>query len=295
MRSLGSERHLELWLEDVSGVGLPQLGATMVVITRVNQLELRLVKGGPELDAAQALRYDVFYREMGAHGSPAMAARQRDFDRYDALADHLVVVDLDRPGNGLRPCVVGCYRMLRESVASAGMGFYTGNEFDLSGVSAPYGEIMELGRSCVHTDYRSGAVMQLLWRGIADYLETYGVGLMLGCASLPGTDPDALAPLLSYLHHRHLAPEELRPRALPQRYVKADRLPPDLIDERQAARELPPLLKGYLRLGGMIGEGAVIDEQFNTTDVCLVLPTATVQARYQRLFRPLRASVAVAA
>lgn len=266
----------------------------MTIIARANQLELRLVKAGPELDAAQRLRYLVFYEEMGAVASPAMRAARRDADRYDALADHLVVIDLDRSQEGAS-CVVGCYRMLRQSVAEAHGGFYTAGEFDLAGVRAPYGEIMELGRSCVHADYRSGAAMQLLWRGIAEYLEAHRVGLMLGCASLPGTDPDALAPILSYLHHRHLAPREIRPRALAERYVRADRVPLDQLDERKALRQLPPLLKGYLRIGGMIGDGAVIDRQFNTTDVCLVLPTAVVQARAQRLFRQVRASVAAAA
>lgn len=266
----------------------------MIVITRVNDLELRLVKDGPELDAAQELRFDVFYGEMGAKASDTTLARRRDADEFDQVADHLVAVDLER-STKLRPHVVGCYRMLRGSVAARHHGFYTAREFDLSSTRAPYGEIMELGRSCVHAEYRTGSVMQLLWRGIADYLETHQVGLMLGCASLPGTDPDALAPMLSYLHHRYLAPVGLRPRALPHRYVQADRIPTDQLDDREALRQLPPLLKGYLRLGGMIGDGAVIDEQFNTTDVCLVLPTARVRARYQRQMEQHRQAVAVAA
>lgn len=265
----------------------------MTVMTRVNQLELRLVKDGPELDAAQALRFQVFYDEMGAVPSPAMQARQRDFDGFDAIADHLVVVDLER-STRFQPFVVGCYRLLREHVAAAAGGFYTAAEFDLAAVKAPYGEIMELGRSCTRQGYRDGMVVQLLWRGIADYLETYEVGMMLGCASLPGNDPDALAPILSYLHHRHLAPKELRPRAVAHRFVPTDRLPLERIDERQVLRDLPPLLKGYLRLGGMIGDGAVIDTQFNTTDVCLVLPTTIVRARAQRLFRQLAAVPAAA-
>lgn len=266
----------------------------MIVITRANDLELRLLNDGPEIDAAQALRYQVFYEEMGARPSPAARAMRRDADRYDAVADHLVVVDLERVGGCLSP-VVGCYRVLLESLAARHEGFYTSNEFDLTGVRAPYGEVMELGRSCVHADYRSGPVMQLLWRGIADYLDTNGVGLMLGCARLPGTDVDALAPILSYLHHHHLAPAGMRPRAVPGRYVGADRLPPGDLDERAALRDLPPLLKGYLRQGGMIGDGAVIDAEFNTTDVCLVLPVSTVRARNPRLFRPLRPTVDAAA
>lgn len=263
----------------------------MTAIARANQLELRLVKDGPEVDAAQALRYRVFYEEMGAIATPAMRASRRDGDRYDALADHLIVVDLDH-STAKRPYVVGCYRILRQSVAEPNGGFYTANEFDLSGVTAQLGEIMELGRSCVDPEYRSGTVMQLLWRGIAEYLDANGVGLMLGCASLPGTNPDAVAPLLSYLHHNHLAPENLRPRALPERYIAADRLAPEDIDTRAVLKVMPPLLKAYLRMGGMIGDGAVVDEQFNTIDVCLVLPTEKVQAHYQRHYRRQRVAAA---
>jgi putative hemolysin len=261
----------------------------MTVGTRVNQFELRLVRGGPELEAAQALRYTVFFEEMGAHASPAARAVRRDSDRFDALADHLVVVNLER-STERRPFVVGCYRLLRESVASRNGGFFTASEFDLGGIRAPYGEILELGRACVHVNYRTGPVMNLLWHGIADYLETYGLGLMLGCAILPGTDLEGLAPALSYLHHFHLAPPEIRPRAVAERYIRADRLPREALNERQIARALPPLLRGYLSIGGTIGEGAVIDHTFNTTSVCLVLPTDTVRVRAQRLFRPLRSS-----
>lgn len=266
----------------------------MTIIARINQLELRVVREGRELDAAQALRYRVFYEEMGAVPTPVMQASRRDGDRYDALADHLVVIDLDR-STSEQPFVTGCYRVLRESMAPSRSDFYTASEFDLSGVTSPRGEIMELGRSCVDPDYRTGAVMQLLWRGIMDYVDTHHIGVMLGCASLPGTDPEALAPLLGYLHHHHLAPLELRPRALPDRFVPADRLPPEAIKSRAVLRELPALLKAYLRMGGMIGEGAVIDHQFNTTDVCLVLPTERLQAHYQRHYRQHRLQVADAA
>jgi putative hemolysin len=266
----------------------------MPIIVRANQLELRMARDDSEIAAAQRLRYQVFYDEMGAVPSAAMRRTGRDADGFDALADHLVVVDRDRSTAGT-PCVVGCYRMLRESVAERHGGFYTAQEFDLSNVRSPGGEIMELGRSCVEPEYRTGAVMQLLWRGIAEYIDRHHVGLMLGCASFPGTDAAAVAPLLSFLHHHVLAPAELRPRALPDRCVRTDLLPPEAIDDRAALKRLPPLLKAYLRMGGMIGEGAVIDRQFNTIDVCLVLPTERVQANYQRHYRQHRLRVAAAA
>lgn len=266
----------------------------MTIIAGVQALELHLTNAAPLVAAAQRLRYEVFYDEMGAVPSAAMQASRLDADRFDALADHFVVVDRVR-SDPRRPAVVGCYRVLREQVAREHGGFYTGHEFDLSTVRAPTGQMMELGRSCVASEYRNGTVMQLLWRGIAGYIECHEVGLMLGCASLPGTDPDAVALALSYLHHNVLAPPALRPRAVAQRYVHTDRLPAAAIDARAALAQLPPLLKAYLRMGGMIGDGAVIDRQFNTIDVCLVLPTDKVRANYLRHYRQQQSATTAAA
>ena len=141
---------------------------------------------------------------------------------------------------------------------------------------------MELGRSCIEADHRSGGTMQLLWRGIAEYVLAHDVGLMFGCASLPGVEPEALALPLSYLYHHHLAPPALRARALPERRVDMNIVPPGDIAPRTALHMLPPLIKGYLRLGGFVGEGAVVDHDFGTTDVCVVVKTEWVTDRYLR-------------
>lgn len=249
-----------------------------------NNLIVRQASGADEVDVAQRLRYQVFYEEMGA--APSLTARrtQSDADEFDAHCDHLLVIDKER-SNGL-PFVVGTYRMLRRSAAAAAGGFYSRNEFDLSSLLAYPGEIVELGRSCVHKDYRSGAVMQLLWRGIADYLDQYDIDMMFGCASFPGTDPEAIQSGLSYLHHYHLAPADIRPRALDDHYVEMGKVAPDWLDRRSAMGELPPLIKGYLRVGGVVGEGAVIDRQFNTTDICVIVECTKITKRYHRHYRP---------
>jgi putative hemolysin len=265
----------------------------MTILSRLKSLELRLATTAAEIDAAQALRYRIFYEEMGAGRMAAAAAAARDVDRYDAHADHLIVVDVEQTARPDR-AVVGCYRLLREEVARAAGGFYSAAEFDLDGVIGA-GRRLELGRSCIDPAWRSGTVMQLLWRGIADYVELHDIGLMFGCASLPGTDPDAVALPLTYLHRYHLAPLSLRPRALPHRWVPAERFHGTEIDSAAAIKALPPLIKGYLRLGGMIGDGAVVDALLNTVDVCLVLPAKCVQARYQRHFAQARARMLEAA
>jgi len=241
-------------------------------------MEIRLAESAAEIDAAQALRYRVFYEEMAARPTPEMAARKRDFDEFDAYCDHLLVIDHKR-GFGAEG-VVGTYRLIRRPVANKLGRFYSAAEYDIDILTRYPGEILELGRSCVDPDFRTRPTMQLLWRGIAAYVFHYDIAVMFGCASLPGTDPKALAMPLSYLHHHHLAPPELRPRAVAARFTSMDLMPPTEINTRAAINALPPLIKGYLRLGGFVGEGAVIDEQFNTIDVCIVVKTDLVTDKY---------------
>lgn len=252
---------------------------------RHGQMEVRLARCEAEIRAAQTLRYKVFYGEMGARPSAEMIAEGRDFDRFDAYCDHLVVIDHAESGR-----VVGTYRLLRQSVAERHGGFYTATEFDVAKLMEVPGEIMELGRACVDTSHRNRpATMQLLWRGIATYTVHYDVKILFGCASLPGTDPQAIAGALSYLYYNHLAPEHLRARALPDRYNRMDLLPPREVDDQAAVAELaerttlsalPPLIKGYLRVGGLIGDGAVIDQEFQTTDICIIVVTDRLTAKY---------------
>jgi putative hemolysin len=247
---------------------------------RAGNLGLRLAESGAEIEAAQALRFRVFYEEMGARADVATAAAARDVDDFDAIADHLVVLDHDL-GEGA-DAVIGTYRLIRRSGAARLGRFYSASEYDLGPLLDFPGEIMELGRSCVAPAYRTRGTLNLLWSGIAAYVFRNRIDLMFGCASLPGTDLDALAPQLTYLHANHLAPPALRPRALESRYVAMDRLPREAMNMRASMVSLPPLIKGYLRLGGFVGDGAVIDAQFNTTDVCIVVKTDQVTEKYYR-------------
>ncbi len=251
-----------------------------VVDVRYDTLQVRLAESEAEIDAAQALRYRVFYEEMGAQPSPEAARTRRDVDPLDSVCDHLLVLDHAR-GEGPEN-VVGTYRLIRREAAARQGGFYSAAEYDLGQLPSHPGEILELGRSCTDTTMRAGPAAKLLWRGISAYVFHHKIAVMFGCASLPGTDPDALALPLSYLCHFHRAPSELTVRALPDRYVSMDRMPKEAIDQVQAQNLLPPLIKGYLRLGGFVGDGAVIDRQFNTTDVAIVVKTDLVADKYYR-------------
>lgn len=254
---------------------------------RAGPLGVRLARSRAELDAVQALRYRVFYQEMGAKPDAMTMATGRDRDTFDAVADHLLVVD-HAIGQGPEG-VVGTYRLIQRKNAERLGRFYSAEEYDIAPLIRFPGQLLELGRSCVDAPYRNRSVMQLLWRGIAAYVFIHQVDLMFGCASLPGTEPDVLAHELAYLYHNHLAPPALRPRALPDRYVNMRRIPVEAVDPRRALNQLPPLIKGYLRLGGFVGDGAVIDSQFNTTDVAIVVKTDLVTDKYYRHYeRQLR-------
>jgi putative hemolysin len=247
---------------------------------RAGNLGVRLAVTEDEIDAVQALRYRVFYGEMGAKADDATVAAARDRDAFDEVADHLLVVDHDL-GEG-PDSVVGTYRLIRQSAAAKLGRFYSESEYDISPLTSSAAQLLELGRSCTDAAYRNRSVMQLLWRGIAAYVFHYGIDLMFGCASLAGTDPDALAPELTYLAAHHLAPAAIRPRALPDLYVEMNRRDPGGLDAKAALMSLPPLIKGYLRLGGFVGDGAVIDWQFNTTDIAVVVQTDLVTEKYYR-------------
>jgi len=243
-------------------------------------LQVRLAQNAADIDAAQALRYRIFYEIMGATPLPGMEQLRRDFDGYDEICDHLLVLDHSR-GSGA-DAVVGTYRLIRREAAARFGSFYSAGEYDIAPLIAYPGNVLELGRSCVDAGYRARPVMQLLWSGIAAYVFHYDIALMFGCASLPGTDPEALAAPLSYLYYHHLAPPALRARALPERFVDMRRTGPAGFDPNRTLAALPPLIKGYLRLGGFVGDGAVIDQQFNTTDVCVVVKTDLVSEKYSR-------------
>jgi putative hemolysin len=251
-------------------------------------LEVRIAETEAEIEAAQRLRYRVFYEEMAAAPTPEMRTQRRDFDKYDPVCDHLLVIDRNMRDDEGRPVVVGTYRLLRGEVAALHGGFYTSSEFDLAPmlkVAAPGTRFLELGRSCVLKSHRARAsTMQLLWRGNHLYIERYGIEVMFGCASFPGIDPEAHALPLSYLHHFHRAPEGFRIRARPELYVEMNRMPKESIDIKAALRALPTLIKGYVRIGAFIGDGAVIDRQFGTTDVLIYFPVSRIDQRWRSKF-----------
>jgi putative hemolysin len=260
---------------------------------RLGALEVRLAHSKKDIKRAQRLRYNVFYRDGAAIADARTMLARRDKDAFDRICDHLLVIDhaATQPLDGARafkrkPPVVGTYRLLGQDAADRHGGFYTESEFDVGGLIERHGQLrfLELGRSCVLPPYRNKRTVELLWHGIWTYVRRHRFDVMIGCASLDGTDPDRLALQLSFLHHFAGAPAEWRANAHPGRRVEMNRLAKDAINPKAALHELPPLLKGYLRLGAFIGDGAVVDDQFGTTDVLVILPVGAINARYVQHF-----------
>ena len=254
-----------------------------VALGRLGALEVRLAQEKREVRRAQKLRYRVFYRDGTAIADAATLLARRDKDAFDRICDHLMVIDhAAKPSMRGRQPVVGTYRLLRQEVAERNGGFYTENEFDIASLIDRHAGLrfLELGRSCVLPRYRTKRTVELLWHRIWAYVRQHRLDVMIGCASFEGTDPDRLALPLSFLHHYAQAPAAWRASAHPSRRIEMNRMAREAIDPKAALRELPPLIKGYLRLGAFIGDGAVIDHQFGTTDVLIVMPVSAISARY---------------
>jgi len=245
--------------------------------------ELRLARDEADLRAAQRLRYEVFVAELGGDGPLVDHEARLEKDEFDPFYDHLLLIDTTRDAGALDH-VVGVYRLLRGDEAEKLGKFYVEDEYDLTVLKQSGRKLLELGRSCLHRDYRGGTAMYQLWQGLAQYVLEHGIEVLFGVASFHGTDIEALKMPLSYLHHAHLAPPELRVRAQAAHFQRMDLVPADQIDRKAAMLATPALIKAYLRLGGFVGEGAYVDHAFNTTDVCLVMDTERMNAKTRALY-----------
>lgn len=255
--------------------GLPGLQSLQIdgstTLGRLGGLQVRLARAPSEVEAAQELRHRVFQFETGKSDCTG-----RDFDHLDAWCDHLIVTD---EASGM---IVGTYRLLREERAAQAGGFYSQGEYDLNALLSrkPGRRVLELGRSCVLAQFRTKRTAELLWQGIWAYCRRWNIDLMCGCASFSGTVPALHALPLSFLHHHAQASGDWTVRAHVDRHVEMDMMPVEAVDLRTALNAMPPLIKGYLRLGAMFGNGAVVDHEFGTTDVLVILPVERISSRY---------------
>lgn len=250
-----------------------------------NRFQVRLAENPSEVRAAQRLRYKVFVEELGAQASPEEHAARLEIDAFDPYFEHLLLIDTAATGDPLDR-VVGVYRLMRGATATKGIGFYGATEYDLSKLQSQDREVLELGRSCIAKDHRGGLGMHKLWDGLGNYVIKHDIGVLFGVASFHNANPEPIAEALSYLHHNHLAPPELRVRAT--QFTAMDRIAGAQIDKARALRQMPSLIKAYIRLGGYVGDGAFVDHDFNTVDVCLLMDTRKMVQKYHKFYTRAR-------
>ncbi|MGX0976396.1 putative hemolysin [Roseovarius sp. MBR-51] len=241
---------------------------------------VKLAESPEDLRAAQRLRYEVFVTELGGDGPLVDHVARLECDRFDPFFDHLLLLDESKNGY-----VAGVYRLLRDDQAARAGQFYSEDEYDLTALKTSGRRLMELGRSCLAKSYRGGPGMYHLWNGLGRYVTDHKIEILFGVASFHGTDIAELAQPLSLLHARHLVPEALRVRARAEHFQRMDLISEDNLDRRMAMRQVPALIKAYLRLGGFVGEGAFVDHQFNTTDVCLILDTDRMTETHKSIYQ----------
>ena len=249
--------------------------------------DLRIATSERDLRAAQRLRYRVFIEELGGTGALVDHDNRLERDEFDPVVDHLCLIDTRRSAEDLDH-VVGVYRLLPGERAREFGRFYCDSEYDLTALKNSGRSVLELGRSCVDPAYRGGTGMFLLWNALADYVLDLGIEVLFGVASFHGTDIDTLAPSLAWLHHHHLAPADLRPVARPEGHQPMDLIPADRLERREALVGMPALIKAYLRLGGLVGDGAFIDREFNTTDVFLLMDTKAMSDKHRKFYESRR-------
>lgn len=273
--------------------------STPITLGRVGSLEIRLAQTEREIRKAQRLRYKVFYKEMAAKPDSHTKFTRRDADAFDAICDHLLVLDHEPPKKKFRrkePRIVGTYRLLRQEMANLYGGFYSANEFNIQPIldAHPDRRFLELGRSCVLQEYRTKRTIELLWQGIWAYVQIHKIDVMIGCASLAGTDPKELAAPLTFLSKVGKPPVDWKVDAWPEIRVPLAQMDPDSINDKQALRQLPPLLKAYMRIGCYFGESAMVDHQFGTTDVFIIMPVENIDPKYVQHYSTTSVQDAVA-
>lgn len=247
------------------------------------QFVVKIAQTEEDLQAAQRLRYAVFVSELGGGGDLVDHAARLERDRFDPFFDHILLLDTTRDG-GVAEQIVGVYRVLRDDQARAAGQFYSEDEYDLTVLKASGRKLLELGRSCLHPDYRGGAAMFHLWNALAKYVLEHEVEILFGVASFHGTDAKALAQPLSMLFHNHLAPEDLRVTVRPEHGLDMNLVPAEQLDRKAAMLAVPALIKAYLRLGGFVGDGAFVDHEFNTIDVCLIMDTSRMNEKQKSIY-----------
>ena len=236
------------------------------------EFEVRLATTPAEIEAAQRLRYRTLYVERGGRPDDAKVLVEADEDEWDAVAHHIIVAFRDRPDE-----IVGTLRLVFRQRLAPGQRFYTEQAFDISGLRDRYARMLELGRFCIESDRRQGGILLLIWKYAMGFIVDNDIEVMFGCVSFPGTDVVTHREILGYLHRHNLAPEALRPQPIVPNHIQLAEFDDAAPEFARATRDLPTLLRGYLKLGAYVSDTAIVDPVFNTTFVGLYVDAREMQ------------------
>lgn len=244
--------------------------------------EVRMAETAIEIEQAQKLRYQVFYVEKQGEPSEAMRNIKKDFDEWDENGFHIIVVDKRSDDK-----VVGTLRLFCNLCLAPGQLFYTEQTFDMSGVKQHFQRSLELSRFCIDSNGRGGAILMLIWKYAMRFIHDNYIDVMIGCASFSGTNIDTHLPILSHLYQNHLAPESLRPKPKTDEFINLNKLANTVVEENQAQKLIPPLLRGYLKIGAKISDAAIIDRSFNTVYVAIYVESSGMKEQNPNLVNTL--------
>jgi len=247
---------------------MPEL-TTAIDPIRAGKYEARFALTPDEVRQAQALRYDVMYAEKGGRPDLKKVHARADIDEWDDNAFHIVVID--QTNNA----VVGTLRLVCSERLEVGQKFYTEQAFDLSALRRRYPVLLELGRFCIHPSGRNGAILILIWKYAMNFIADNPIDVMIGCASFAGTDVADHVDVLTWLYHRNRAPEDLMPTPIVE-HVALKEVVRESVEFDDATRQIPPLLRGYLKLGARASDAAIVDPVFKTTFVAIYVDSAAM-------------------
>ena len=246
-----------------------------------NRFEVRFAETSAEVKRSQELRYKVFIEEMGGRPCERNSEPFLEKDEFDDQCRHLILIDHKKTGKKVSQKIIGVIRLILGSEAKVRLGFCSSREYDLNLLVSSGKECLELGRTCIDKSYRNGLALHYLWKGLGSYTKANGVKFMFGLASFPGNDVKKISMALSFINEKYLAPPEIRPKALKSGFIDMAIIPRGEINRSEALLQMPSLLKGYLRLGARVGEGAFIDRELNTIDVCIIIDLNKMLDKYK--------------
>ena len=244
------------------------------------RFEIRFTKNKDELIESQRLRHKIFIDEIGA-SNKKIAESRIEKDKFDDYYKHLIIIDHKDSTLYPKGKIVGVTRLMLSDEIHQAKGFYSSQEFNLSPILLTQKKCLEIGRTCIDPIYRNTLILHYLWIEIGAFCSNNDVELLFGVASFRGNNVNKISTALSFIHHEYLAPSEIRPKALKDGFIAMNIIQKSAINKLNALKQMPSLLKSYLRLGAKVGEGAFIDKELNTIDILIIVDVLNMTKKYK--------------